>query len=254
MVLELTQTVNINEYQESSCGVKCGRRVGLTDSWQLHLSRLSRKCGTLDISQLYRPPRPVTGIAFPFFKHYYQKYLQLNKKKRITSLCLIKHHVMKTMREWEGVDVQLHLLTSNLDQSGTVSCPRSLLHQRKLPLVPTGLEGWVRECVPSKHKFLSFKLQSYRSSYYYYFVCEAIGTAATPGLLCQPRVIVKMIVEKQMECRLTGETEVLGENLPLRHFCPSQNPTWPDPGLNPGRRGGKPATNRLRYGAAPYRS
>jgi hypothetical protein len=32
-----------------------------------------------------------------------------------------------------------------------------------------------------------------------------------------------------MECRLAGETEVLGENLPQRHFCPSQNPTWPDP-------------------------
>jgi hypothetical protein len=28
------------------------------------------------------------------------------------------------------------------------------------------------------------------------------------------------------------------------------NPTWPGPGLNPGRRGGKPATNRLSYGAA----
>jgi hypothetical protein len=54
-----------------------------------------------------------------------------------------------------------------------------------------------------------------------------------------------------MECRLAGETEVLiGENLPQRHFCPSQNPTWPDQGLNPGRRGGKPATNRLSYGAA----
>jgi hypothetical protein len=63
--------------------------------------------------------------------------------------------------------------------------------------------------------------------------------------LCQPRVIVKMIVEKQMECRLAGETEVLGENLPQRNFCPSQNPTWPDPGLKPGRRRGKPATNRL---------
>jgi hypothetical protein len=37
---------------------------------------------------------------------------------------------------------------------------------------------------------------------------------------------------------LAGETEVLGENLSQRHFCPSQNPTWPDPGLNPGRRGG----------------
>jgi hypothetical protein len=49
-------------------------------------------------------------------------------------------------------------------------------------------------------------------------VCEAIGAAATPGLLCQPRVIVKMIVEKQMECRLARETEVLEENLPQRHF------------------------------------
>jgi hypothetical protein len=53
--------------------------------------------------------------------------------------------------------------------------------------------------------------------YYYYLVCETIGTAATPGPLCQPRVITKMIVEKQMECRLAGETEVLGENLPQRH-------------------------------------
>jgi hypothetical protein len=53
-----------------------------------------------------------------------------------------------------------------------------------------------------------------------------------------------------MECRLARETEVLGENLPQRHFCPSQNPTLPDPGLNPGRRGGKPATNRLSYNAA----
>jgi hypothetical protein len=61
--------------------------------------------------------------------------------------------------------------------------------------------------------------------YYHYFVCEAIGTAATPGLLCLPRMIVKMIVEKQMECRLAAETEVLGENLPQRHFCRSQNPT-----------------------------
>jgi hypothetical protein len=62
-----------------------------------------------------------------------------------------------------------------------------------------------------------------------------------------------MIMEKQqMDCRLAGETEVLGENLPQRHLRPSENPTWPDPGLNPGRRGGKPATNRLSYGAALF--
>jgi hypothetical protein len=65
----------------------------------------------------------------------------------------------------------------------------------------------------------------YTAGFFLIMVCEAIGTAATPGLLCQPRVIVKMIVEKQMECSLAGKTEVLGENLPQRHFCPSQNPT-----------------------------
>jgi hypothetical protein len=54
------------------------------------------------------------------------------------------------------------------------------------------------------------------SLFFYYLVCEAIGTAATPGLLCQHRVIVKKIVEKQMDCRLAGETEVLGEKT-----CPS---------------------------------
>jgi hypothetical protein len=59
----------------------------------------------------------------------------------------------------------------------------------------------------------------------YCLVCEAIGNAATPGLLCQPPVIVNMIVEKQLERRLAGENEVPGANLPQRHFCPSQNGT-----------------------------
>jgi hypothetical protein len=61
--------------------------------------------------------------------------------------------------------------------------------------------------------------------FFFFLVCEAVGTATTSGLLRQPRVIVKMIVEKQMECRLAGEIEDLGENLLQRHFCPSQNPT-----------------------------
>jgi hypothetical protein len=41
--------------------------------------------------------------------------------------------------------------------------------------------------------------------------------------------------------------------------CPSTtlsttNPTWPDPGSNPGRRGAKPLTNRLVCGAAQCRT
>jgi hypothetical protein len=71
----------------------------------------------------------------------------------------------------------------------------------------------------------AFYINSSFLLFFFFWFCEAIGTAAAPGLLCQLRMIVKMIVEKQMECRLAGETKVLGENLPQRHFCPSQNPT-----------------------------
>jgi hypothetical protein len=57
-----------------------------------------------------------------------------------------------------------------------------------------------------KYQCAVWNLQTAMVIYFFYLVCDAIGTAATPGLLCQPRVIVKMIVEKQIECRLAGET------------------------------------------------
>jgi hypothetical protein len=60
-----------------------------------------------------------------------------------------------------------------------------------------------------------------------------------------------MMMENLVESRLAGKTEVLGENLSLRHLS-TTNPTLPYPGLNPGRRGGKSLTNRLRYGAAMF--
>jgi hypothetical protein len=65
-------------------------------------------------------------------------------------------------------------------------------------------------------------------------VCEAIGTAATPGLLCQPRVIVKMIAQKQMECRLAGETEVLGEKAAPAPLFSITKSHMTRPGFEPG--------------------
>jgi hypothetical protein len=76
-----------------------------------------------------------------------------------------------------------------------------------------------------------------------------VNSARRPpiGLLYLPRVIMRM--DNLVEWWLAGETEVLGENPPQYHFVRNESHmTWPDE--NPGRRGGKPATNRLNYGTA----
>jgi hypothetical protein len=44
--------------------------VGLTTLHPSTMSRLSRQCGIFNISQPYRPPRHVRGMALPFFSFY----------------------------------------------------------------------------------------------------------------------------------------------------------------------------------------
>jgi hypothetical protein len=57
-----------------------------------------------------------------------------------------------------------------------------------------------------------------------------------------------MNVEQSVECELAGETEEQSATLS------TTNPTWPEPGSNPGHRSGKPVTNRLSYGTTYHKS
>jgi hypothetical protein len=93
--------------------------------------------------------------------------------------------------------------------------------------------------------------------YYYYYYYFLIGwdwahLVLLPlfGLLYQPQMtddgdcgaIGGMWIGRGNRCTRRKPAPVL--------LLSTTNPTWPDPGSNPGRRGGKPATNRLRYGMA----
>jgi hypothetical protein len=77
-----------------------------------------------------------------------------------------------------------------------------------------------------------------------------LGTATTTGLLYQSRMI------GDGDCGEIDGMEIGRGNRSTRRksapapLCPPKSPHDLGPGLSPGRRGGKPATNRLSYGAA----
>jgi hypothetical protein len=70
----------------------------------------------------------------------------------------------------------------------------------------------------SRCHFIKLELYELVRMFFFYLVCDAIGTAATPGLLCQPRVIVKMIVESRWNVDWQGKPNFSEKTCPSATF------------------------------------
>jgi hypothetical protein len=84
-------------------------------------------------------------------------------------------------------------------------------------------------CIVTSSTYYDSRMEYFFLFIFFIWFCETIGAAATPGLLCQPRVIAKMIVESRRNVDWQGKPKFSEKTCPSATFVHHKIPRFRTP-------------------------